>query len=529
MRLNYPILRRLGLGAHLAVVVALAAIPTSLLIIEFIESERREAIEDAEKWTQRAATLVAERRQHVIATTRTVLTATAAQLDASARSQSCATPPTGNGEIVWMIAPNGEILCSTTSGFPLSQSVIEELLEDIVDPGFAVMGPYLSGAGRAQLFGALTIRAADGTTWHVIRAIDLAWQPAYDEDLGGPADFVVMTIDDEGLIYHRLGPGADLPIAPDGKLRPAPPFHASTLVGTSTLMDIDGVPRIFGAASIPETGDTVMVGLSQDAVSSKAKRDLIADLALFAAALTLSGVLAWLTLERMVLRSLRRLRDAAVATASGEPSDRVEITDGPIELRELAHAFNDMKDKLEFQAFHDQLTGLGNRRYIEQRMAALLQDGEPFAILAVDLDGFKPINDTYGHAVGDFVLAEAANRLKAEFQDGLFIGRTGGDEFLAGIAVDGERPADMASQVATRVLEGLGRPITLPDGTQETISGSVGIAFWAGNGTTADDVIRQADAALYRAKRSGRNRFVSPDAPEPQAGCSSSKAIRIPS
>ncbi|WP_436641677.1 diguanylate cyclase domain-containing protein [Microbaculum sp. FT89] len=512
MRLKYPFLRRLGLGAHLAVVVALAAIPTSLLIIEFIDSERREAIEDAEKWTQSAATQVAERRRQVISTTRTILTATAAQLDAPARARSCAVAAAGNDEIVWMITAGGEIVCSKASGFPLSGSVIKGLLDDVDDPGFAVTGPYLSDAGRAQLFGALTMRAADGSTWHIIQAIDLAWRPVYDEDLGGPADFVVMTVDAEGQIYHRLGPGADLATAPDGKLRPAPPFRAATFIGASTVVDIDGVPRIYGSAPVPGTGDTVMVGLPHDVILSKAKQDLLADLALFGAALTLSGLLAWLTLERMVLRSVRKLRDAAVATARGETSDRVDISDGPVELRELAHAFNDMKDKLEFQAFHDQLTGLGNRRYIEQRMAGLLQEGEPFAILAVDLDGFKPINDTYGHAVGDFVLAEAANRLKAEFGDGLFIGRTGGDEFLAGIATDGDGGAEAASQVAKRVLERLGRPITLPDGTRESISGSVGIAFWSGNGTTADDVIRQADAALYRAKRSGRNRFVAPDA-----------------
>jgi diguanylate cyclase (GGDEF)-like protein len=212
----------------------------------------------------------------------------------------------------------------------------------------------------------------------------------------------------------------------------------------------------------------------------------------------------------MILRSVRRLRDAAVATARGEPQERVVITDGPVELRQLANAFNEMTAKLEFQAFHDQLTGLANRRYIGQRLDKLVGDGTPFAVLAVDLDGFKPINDTHGHATGDLVLAEAAKRLSDGVDGNAFIGRTGGDEFLA-IVVCGGDAQDAVAATARTAEDMLGRltaPVSLSDGTLVNIGGCIGIAFWPRNGATAEEVIREADTALYRAKKAGGNRFM---------------------
>ncbi len=513
MRLYYPFLRRFGLGAHLAVIIALAAVPTSLVVIEFIDAQRREAIEDARDWARNAAAQVAEHHRQAISAAHGIVAASAVRIDYAAASARPCAVPAGRNEMIWLVGPDGQSVCSSDPRFPLSRDVFDGVVRNSAEPGFSIVGPYLSGSGRPQVFGVLTRRAPDGVVWHVARAIDLEWMPSYDEDLAGPADLVVMAVDDQGEILHRMGSGAELLLAAGAATpRAVAPVEASMDAGAPTLVDVDGVHRIFGTAALPETGGAVMVGVSHDAVLAAAQRELFASLALFGSVLTLSGLVAWLVIERMVLRAVRRLRDAAVATSRGEPAPRVEITDGPVELRELASAFNDMKDKLEFQALHDQLTGLGNRRYIENRMGALLADARPFAVMAIDLDGFKPINDTYGHAVGDFVLAEAARRLKSGLGDGLFLGRTGGDEFLAGVALDGARRRDIAAKAAERMLKHLARPIRLADGTQVTISGSVGIAFWLGNGATTEEVIREADSALYRAKKDGRNRFVVPDA-----------------
>lgn len=508
MAFSYPFWRRLGLGAHLAVIIALAAVPTSLLIIQFIDSERREAIEDAEDWARSSAQTGAQHHRAAIDAARSVLEAAARQIDAG-NATPCASA-SGRSNTIWFLPPYGEPTCSSEPGFPLPEAVVDTVYEDAENGGFAVVGPYLVAPKQLSVFAVLTVVGPDSGRLHIIRPIDLEWIPNAYDDLD-PNDLVVMALDGDGEIFMRSSLVGDGAVTADNYLELAMPMQAVMDGDTSTVEDVDGRRRIFGSAALPEPGITVLVGVSHDAVMSKALKELIGSLALFGAVLTLSGVLAWLVIERKILRSVRVLRDAAVATARGEATPRVDIADGPIELRELADAFNDMTDKLEFQAFHDQLTGLGNRRYIEKKMADLLSEGEPFAVLAVDLDGFKPINDTYGHAVGDFVLAEAAQRLRDGLGDGLFIGRTGGDEFLAATRIEGLNPADAASFAARNMLDHLTLPIRLRDGTEVTIGGCVGIAFWRGeDGNTVYDVVREADAALYRAKETGRNRYVGP-------------------
>jgi diguanylate cyclase (GGDEF)-like protein len=166
-------------------------------------------------------------------------------------------------------------------------------------------------------------------------------------------------------------------------------------------------------------------------------------------------------------------------------------------------------DQVHHQAMHDALTGLPNRTLILDRAELMLARARRTAlapaVLFLDLDGFKDINDTLGHAVGDQVLCEVADRLTTALRGEDSIGRLGGDEFV--VLVEANPLTGDASFVARRLLEALEAPITLPDhGLPLRISASIGIA--SGHRTSATELLRDADVALYRAKALGRGRYV---------------------
>ncbi|HWT25105.1 MAG TPA: EAL domain-containing protein [Solirubrobacteraceae bacterium] len=166
-----------------------------------------------------------------------------------------------------------------------------------------------------------------------------------------------------------------------------------------------------------------------------------------------------------------------------------------------------LERRLEHQAFHDALTSLPNRDRFQDRVqhafARLRRHGTRFAVLFLDLDDFKTVNDSLGHAAGDAVLREVAARLDRTARTTDSAARLGGDEFA--LLVDGIRDELEAVAVAERVMEAISRPIAL-DGHEFTTTPSIGIAF-ATPGAGADELLRDADAAMYLAKAQGKGRY----------------------
>ena len=163
----------------------------------------------------------------------------------------------------------------------------------------------------------------------------------------------------------------------------------------------------------------------------------------------------------------------------------------------------------EWLASTDQLTGLANRREFNAMMDRLIAS-EPdvsrgFSLLMIDLDRFKPLNDTYGHDAGDCALKEIAARLGLLAQGRTIAARLGGDEFA--MLAPGITGRD-AEVLAAKIVASLAAPIDLPGGHRETLGASVGLAEVPVDGTTARDICRRADVALYRAKELGRNTSV---------------------
>lgn len=151
------------------------------------------------------------------------------------------------------------------------------------------------------------------------------------------------------------------------------------------------------------------------------------------------------------------------------------------------------------QASHDPLTGLHNRRVLDARLTEACANSGPVSLLALDLDGFKPINDTLGHAAGDEVLCQVAARLRAIVGDKGFAARTGGDEFFVLV-----HEPTQASGMASAIVTALSEPYELQEHTAR-IGVSIGLA--QGMDTKVAQLIREADEALYRAKRLGRGRY----------------------
>ncbi|MCU1593488.1 MAG: diguanylate cyclase/phosphodiesterase with sensor [Frankiales bacterium] len=148
-------------------------------------------------------------------------------------------------------------------------------------------------------------------------------------------------------------------------------------------------------------------------------------------------------------------------------------------------------------ASHDSLTGLANRLLLRQRTTDALESGAPAALMLIDLDHFKEINDTLGHAVGDVLLQQVARRLiRAVPQDGL-VARLGGDEFAI-LLTDLEHPSD-AAVVAERILAELAQPVD-HQGLHLAVEGSIGVACYPHDAQDAEELFRRADVAMYQAK-----------------------------
>jgi diguanylate cyclase (GGDEF)-like protein len=168
------------------------------------------------------------------------------------------------------------------------------------------------------------------------------------------------------------------------------------------------------------------------------------------------------------------------------------------------------EEELAFLATHDPLTGLPNRTLIldrvEQMLARSRRSQTPVAALFVDLDNFKSINDTLGHGVGDELLRAVAARLDGVVRDADALGRLGGDEFV--VIAEELSLAAGPELIAERLLDALKQPFKLgvDKETRLTVTASIGIA--AGDRASAEELLRDADIAMYRAKWDGKNRYV---------------------
>ncbi len=180
---------------------------------------------------------------------------------------------------------------------------------------------------------------------------------------------------------------------------------------------------------------------------------------------------------------------------------------------ERQHLHNELvarQEQVTFQANHDAMTGLPNRALIYDRIEQLLarhgRYGKEATVLFVDLDNFKVINDDLGHGVGDHLLQAVATRVRRVLRESDTLGRLGGDEFI--VVADCIPPQDAPELICQRVLDAFREPFELGSLGAFSISITASIGVATGNQGPAEEIVRNADNAMYQAKRAGKNRHV---------------------
>jgi diguanylate cyclase (GGDEF)-like protein len=239
-----------------------------------------------------------------------------------------------------------------------------------------------------------------------------------------------------------------------------------------------------------------------------------------------TAISAWvaLYLARRQLRGitgpLRSLASVAHAARSERAFDQRVPAAAIAELDNLGNDFNALLDELEawqthlqsenetlaHQASHDSLTGLPNRAFFEGRLIRALRNAnklnERVAVLFLDSDRFKEINDSFGHAAGDAVLVTVANRVRAQLREEDLVARLGGDEFA--VLLTPLHKTEDAERIADKIIASMEEPIPLP-GTHEVLTSlSIGIAVYPDHGVTPGTLLNAADGAMYQAKRLAR-------------------------
>ncbi|MNS06729.1 putative diguanylate cyclase YfiN [compost metagenome] len=224
-----------------------------------------------------------------------------------------------------------------------------------------------------------------------------------------------------------------------------------------------------------------------------------------------------------IVRPLRGLASVAHAARRERSFDR-RVPEAPIaELNELGNDFNALLDEREVwqshlqsenqtlahQASHDSLTGLPNRAFFEGRLSRSVRNAERqqdhLALLFLDSDHFKQINDTLGHAVGDEVLISVADRVRAQLREHDLVARLGGDEFA--VLLTPLHSRQDAEHIAEKIVASMKLPVQLDSGRSIATSLSVGIAYYPDDGADPASLLNAADAAMYQAKRKRRGHW----------------------
>lgn len=239
---------------------------------------------------------------------------------------------------------------------------------------------------------------------------------------------------------------------------------------------------------------------------------------LLSALMVAGGSIAWLIVR---LQKTEAQRDRALAwsretewrasnlllsqNSQSGPPDSVQQLQQLQDLQQEIAALRAREMVLEKQAHYDELTDLPNRALLRDRFQSAVERSKrsntPFAILMVDLNGFKAINDKFGHEVGDFVLVTTANRIMGALRASDTVARLGGDEFV--LVIESMSDAEEFEQVGRKLVEVLFEPISLTNGKIIGVGASLGMAVFPGDGSDLTTLLAVADQAMYQCKATG--------------------------
>ena len=366
-----------------------------------------------------------------------------------------------------------------------------------------------------------------------------ARDPAFNMDLSALQSFVDQLLNNEGVVYVRVISNRGTVLASGGDAAALKrPFRADR-----ALDDVDDA--VFDAYADMQVGDLkqgrVEIGFSTHNIQQVLQRARARTVGIALIEMILVALFSY-ALGVYLTRGLRDLREASAQMAAGQLGVQVPIA-GKDELAETARTFNDMSlrlkqadddrrraeealqklnedlerrvrvrteqladanRQLEFQAFHDSLTRLPNRTLfydrLEQAVLTGKRENRAMALMVLDLDRFKTINDTHGHVAGDLVLQTVAVRLQDTLRASDTIARLGGDEFA--LLLPTIKDGNTALLTANKVVQALRQPMPI-DGLVLDVGASIGIALFPHDGVEKSELLRRADSAMYAAKRAG--------------------------
>ena len=493
---------------------------------------RSEAVTSAISETLDAARIGAERQADVIAGAKAVLRlavdspASAADAGASCHDsfrKIVADLPWLRG--IWVTDPDGHAICGSSNSIPTASIADRAYFQQATASGTFALSDYIVSrfSQSPGIVAAMPRMRGDAVESVVVLAIEVDWQTQIAAQTGSRHGAEVLLLDSAGTVVAGYPP-TDARV---GRRIFSDPKLAAALKGPDGTIDsdaLDGEHLIISHARLSEMNAVLVVMLPFDSVIAKAGRRARNQIVEILIAAVGSLAVIWIGGERLIMRPIQNLTRGAIRLGSGELGTRIPTEGLAPEFKRLGDSFNDMavmlrardaelrraNDRLHELASKDALTDIANRRGFDDCFALecdrARRGGEPLALLAIDVDHFKRFNDCYGHIEGDNCLRRVAGALReAATRAGDFAARTGGEEFALLLPhTDLDAAARMAESVRADI-EALNLPHK--QSPEERVTVSIGVAAMRGD-RDADlaSLIKRADAALYRAKHSGRNR-----------------------
>ncbi len=517
-----------SLRTLLVLLVLLAVTPALVLILYTASEQRRVAAAHVQDEALRLARIASSQQQRFIEGARQLLIALAKRPDVRhARAGACTTafadllssyPFYAN---LGAIGADGTIFCSALPFTrPLSAAHRSYFQRAVATRTFAV-GDYQIGSitKKATVNFGYPVLDASGTVQGIVfAALDLAWLNHLAADARLPAGSTLTVIDRHGTILVRY-PDAEGWV---GRAASEAGILQTVLArgeGVTETRGPDGVERLVAftpLSEVPAAGYAyVSIGIPSKTAFANANRTLGRNLAGLGLVGALALVAAWVGGDVFLLRRVTALVKATQRLSVGDLGARTGLPSDKSELGQLARAFDDMATSLQRQtdsmahhATHDLLTQLPNRRllrdHLEQAIRVAQREHARVALLLLDINRFKEINNTLSHRNGDLLLRQVGPRLRRMLRESDLIAHLGGDEFAVLLPdADGHG----ATLVAQKVLDAFEEPFVLEEVTV-AVGAGIGIAVYPDHGDGADLLMQRADVAMYVAKEAGNEYFV---------------------
>jgi diguanylate cyclase (GGDEF)-like protein len=517
---------------RILVLVILAALPALILTVysavERRGSEERQARAELTRLVKLAAMqqwqVIESARQMMVASSQILLTLLEDRQRCTRYFANLLAQNRNSYHAMGLFDENGELFCNAVTWRDRVYSGDRLYFRLARETGRFAVGEYQIGrvTGKAGINFGFPVKDAENRVRGVAFAgLDLDNLARMAEATPLPPEGILSVIDVKGTVLARK-PALKERV---GQKLWNPQVIDSILAGSEGILEAkgeDGVDWLLAHQVVYKNPDgafplRVLITVPMSQVFAEANRALIRDLLgiLLATVFLLVGV--WFGAEWLMLRKFRALLRAAERMQGGDLRARTGIRYGEEELSQLAQAFDDMagalqqrEQRLQEQAISDPLTGLYNRRYLSEflprELARSGRNATPVAVILIDLDHFKRVNDTFGHEAGDIVLTAVGNLLKANVRGSDIACRYGGEEFaliLPETDVDAaaRRAEGIRMQISVLKLGHAGKPLG-------KVTASFGIAMFPDHAQDTDELLRVADVALYAAKGAGRNRVL---------------------